>query len=317
MMSGNDINTVCARIRDRFPISPVAARAGVKLTRAGRETKGCCPFHPDKSPSFYAYANDQRWICFGCGLEGDVLDFVRRAYRVGLLDAIAMLDGGALAELERVPVQAVPKADWSKAAASIWREASQIEGTPAEAYLRGRGLTLPLPPSLRFARLKPPKDSGVMAANGPDPMPALVALVTGPDDRVAGVQRTFLTADGRKAATADAKVKFSLGSVAGGAIRLGPRAASILVTEGLEDGLTLAQALGRTVWVGAGTAMLHRMLLPDDVRAVVIGADGDAPGEAAAHRAAGVFTTAGKRVRIMRPSPGYKDFNAELIGQYT
>lgn len=311
-MGEQDLSTICAGVRGRFPVSAVASQAGVKLTRAGREMKGCCPFHPDKSPSFYAYANDQRWICFGCGAEGDVLDFVRRAYRIGLLDAIAMLDGGALAELERAPVQVAPKADWSKAAASIWRAASPIEGTPAEAYLRSRGLTLPLPPSLRFVRLKPPKDSGVLAANGHDPLPVLVALVTGPDERVAGVQPTFLTEDGRKAASTDGKVKFSLGSVAGGAIRLGPPAASILVTEGLEDGLTLTQALGRTVWVGAGTAMLHRMLLPDDVRSVVIGADGDQAGEAAAQRAAGVFVGAGKRVRIMRPTPGFKDFNAEL-----
>jgi DNA primase len=313
-MNGNGLSAICARIRDRFTVSAVASRAGVKLTRAGREAKGCCPFHPDKSPSFYAYADDRRFICFGCGAEGDVLDFVRRAYRVGLLDAIAMLDGGALAELERAPVQATPKADWSKAAASIWRAASAIEGTAADAYLRGRGLALELPPSLRFARLAPPKDSGVAAANGPGLLPALVALVTGPDDRVAGVQRTFLTPDGRKAASTDGKVKYSLGRIASGAIRLGPATASIVVTEGLEDGLTLMQSLGRTVWVAAGTAMLPRMELPADVRAVVIGADGDAAGEAAAQKAAAAFTGTGRRVRVMRPASGHKDWNDQLMG---
>lgn len=313
-MAQDEIGAVCARIRDRFAVSAVAAQAGVKLTRAGREMKGCCPFHPDKTPSFYAYADDRRFQCFGCGAEGDVLDFVRRAYSVGLLDAIAMLDGGAPAELERDPVQATPKADWSKAAASIWRGAVPIKGTPAEAYLRSRGLALLLPSSLRFAHLRPPKDSGVVTANGPDPLPALVALVTGPDDRVAGVQRTFLTMDGRKAASTDGKTKFSLGKVAGGAIRLGPATASILVTEGLEDGLTLMQALGRTVWVAAGTSMLPRMTLPDEVRSVVIGADGDAAGEAAAQKAAAAYVQAGKRVRVMRPGPGFRDFNAELMG---
>jgi DNA primase len=107
--------------------------------------------------------------------------------------------------------------------------------------------------------------------------------------------------------------KLSLGRVAGGAIQLGPAAPSLVVTEGLEDGLTLAQALGRSVWVSAGTTMLPRMSLPDVTRAVVIGADADAAGEAAANKAAHVFAATGRQVRIMRPASGFKDFNAELL----
>ena len=105
----------------------------------------------------------------------------------------------------------------------------------------------------------------------------------------------------------------SLGRVAGGAIQLGGPVASLVVTEGLEDGLTLAQALGRSVWVSAGTSMLPRMELADVTRAVVIGADGDAPGEAAANKAAHGFAAAGRKVRIMRPAPSFKDFNSELM----
>jgi DNA primase len=312
-----DLAAVCAAIRNRFPVSAVASRAGVNLQRAGREWKACCPFHEDRSPSFTIYADDRRFICFGCGKEGDVLDFVRLAYCVGLIQAIAMLDGGALAALEQPVAQPKLRKDWSKLAASMWRDANPIAGTPAEAYLRGRGLILDLPLSLRFAYLTAPKDSGVAAANGSGPLPALVGLVTGVDDRVAGVQRTYLTEDGRKAASADGKVKFSLGNVAGGAIRLGPVSASLIVTEGLEDGLTLAQALGRSVWVAAGTAMMPRMVLPDEVRAVVIGADGDAAGEHAAQKAAVTFSAAGRRVRIMRPELPHKDFNAQLMGAHS
>ena len=40
----NDLPRICADIRDRFPVSGVAEQAGVKLQRAGREMKGCCPF---------------------------------------------------------------------------------------------------------------------------------------------------------------------------------------------------------------------------------------------------------------------------------
>lgn len=300
----NDLPRICADIRDRFPVSGVARQAGVKLARAGRELKGCCPFHPDKSPSFTVYADDRRFQCFGCGAEGDVLDFVQRAYAVKLKAAIEMLDGGALRELEQQRVVATPKADWSKAARSIWDAAAPITGTPAEAYLRSRGITGDLPHTLRFARLRYPQETGHR--------PALVAAVCAPDGNLTGIQRTFLTDDGRKADVPE--VKLSLGRVAGGAIQLGPPVASLVVTEGLEDGLTLAQALGRSVWVSAGTSMLPRMELADVTRAVVIGADGDAAGEAAATKAAHAFAAAGRQVRIMRPAAGWKDFNAELMG---
>lgn len=297
-----DLPRVCADIRDRFPVSAAARQAGVKLQRAGREFKGCCPFHPDRSPSFTIYGDDRRFQCFGCGAEGDVLDFVQRAYGVRLLDAIGMLDGGALRELEQQRVVETPKSDWSRAALSIWGEAAPIKGTPAEAYLRSRGITMGFPQTLRFARLKYPQEDGRR--------PALVAAVCTPDGTLTGIQRTFLTDDGRKADVAD--VKLSLGRVAGGAIQLGPPAASLIVTEGLEDGLSLAQALGRSVWVAAGTSMMPRMEFSEAVKSVVIGADGDAAGEAAANKAAQAYSAGGRRVRIMRPSPGHKDFNAEL-----
>lgn len=306
---------VVDKVRDHFPVSEVARKAGVKLTGAGREFKGCCPFHPDKSPSFTIFADDRRWHCFGCGATGDVLDFVRRAYNAKLREAITMLDSGVLAELEQERRPEKPKADTRAAANRIVSQSSPVGGTPAEGYLRSRGITMPLPHTLRFARLPPPRHSGVLTANGPGHLPALVAIVTNPAGELVGLQRTYLTENGRKAATADPKgtVKFSLGHVAGGAIQLGPAAASILVTEGLEDGLTLAQALGRTVWVAAGTSMLPRMIMPDVVRSVVIGADNDPAGEKAARLAAAAFVATGRAVRIIKPAAPAKDFNQELM----
>ncbi len=81
----NKLASVVASIRDRFPLSGVAAKAGVKLQRAGREWKACCPFHPDRTPSFTIYQDDRRAHCFGCGWTGDVLDFVKASYRVSLI----------------------------------------------------------------------------------------------------------------------------------------------------------------------------------------------------------------------------------------
>jgi DNA primase len=318
-----DLPRVCADIRDRFPVSSVARQAGVELQRAGRELRGCCPFHPDRSPSFYVYADDRRFQCFGCGAEGDVLDFAQRAYGVTLLPAIEMLDGGPLRELEQQRAPAKPKADMRPVVQRIVNASVPIEGTPAEVYLRSRGITMDLPPTLRFARLAPPQieGNGVLAANGPVLMPVLIAIVTDPAGELVGLQRTYLTEDGRKAATTATetdrkpKVKYSLGNVIGGAIQIGPASASMLVTEGLEDGLTLAQALGRSVWVAAGTSMMPQMTFAPVTRVVVIGADEDEAGAVAATKAAEAFANSGLATRIMRPTPPYKDFNAELLGQ--
>jgi DNA primase len=309
------------QIRDRFPVSGVAAQTGVKLQRAGREWKGCCPFHPDKSPSFTIYADDRRFQCFGCGAEGDVLDFVQRTYNVKLLPAIEMLNCGALRELEQQRAPARPKADMRPIAQRIVRDSAPIEGTPAAAYLRWRGITIDPPHTLRFAHLPPPniEGNGVLEANGPGLLPTLVAIITDPSGVLVGLQRTYLTRDGRKAATTDpkGKVKYSLGNVIGGSIQIGPPAASIIVCEGLEDGLTLAQGLGRSVWVAAGTSMLAAMEFPRAIRSVVIGADGDESGEVAAQKAAAAYAEAGLAVRIMRPARPHKDFNAELMGSRT
>lgn len=309
-------------LRDRFPLSGVASKAGVKLQRSGNELKACCPFHEDRTPSFTIYAGDRRAYCFGCGWSGDVLDFVREAYGVKLIGAIGMLDGGALHELEQQRAPAKPKADMRPVAQRIVNGSVPIEGTPAAVYLRSRGITIDLPHTLRFARLAPPKieGNGLLAANGPGLLPALVAIVTDAAGEIVALQRTYLTEDGRKAATKATdtdrkpKVKYSLGNVLGGSIQLGPPSASILVCEGLEDGLTLAQGLGRSVWVAAGTSMMPSMIFPPAVRSVVIGADGNAPGEVAAQKAAEAYSASGLSVRIMRPTPPFVDFNAELMG---
>ena len=104
--------------------------------------------------------------------------------------------------------------------------------------------------------------------------------------------------------------------MAGGAIRLGDLDGSgtVLVSEGPEDGLTLFEALGQPVWVAAGASMLPAMQFPVEVRAVVIGADNDDAGDAASRKAAQAFAAHGLAVRIIRPLPGFKDFNAELTG---
>lgn len=86
-----ELRTAIDRIRRDFSLSTIADRSGLKLHRAGDEWKACCPFHKERTPSFTIYASDRRFMCFGCGVQGDVLDYMKHAYGVGLIEAARTL----------------------------------------------------------------------------------------------------------------------------------------------------------------------------------------------------------------------------------
>jgi DNA primase len=301
-MSAVDISAIKAAT----PISSVIGRH-VKLSRAGREFKGCCPFHPDRSPSFTVNDDKGFYHCFGCGAHGDVLDFVQAIERVGLR-AAAEIIGKVPAVPLRAPEPPTLQTERQTQAAAldIWRNAVPINGTPAETYLRTRGLICRLPECLRFARL--PYGKRGSSYN------VLIALAATAEGELTGIQRTYLNDAGTGKAGVP-KPKLSLGRIGGSAIRLAPPAGEMVICEGLEDGLTLQQELGVATWVAAGVSNMRTMRLPTGVRSVIIGADADAAGEAGAQETAKKLTAEGLKVRIIRPFEGFSDFNDELRGR--
>lgn len=299
-------------IRRDNPLPDVAAKL-VDLRPAGHEFKACCPFHADRSPSFTLYRDGGgtwRFHCFGCGAAGDVLDLVQRAYSVALPEAARMLGAGEVPAIAmpagRDPLPADNTAEKQRAALAIWQSAGPAAGTLAEAYLRYRGISSPYPPALRFLRLP----CGNLGA-----VPCLICAVQDVAGAVIGIQRIRLAEDGQGKADV-AKPKLSLGTIKGGAIRFGEpdKTCHLTVCEGPEDGLSLAAMLGRPVWVAAGASFLPAMQFPPEVRSIVIGADNDPAGREAADKAARAFAGRGLSVRILRPLPGFKDFNEELRG---
>ena len=88
-MKGHD----WAAIRQAYPIVTVAG-AVTKLRKAGRNFTGCCPFHNEKTPSFYVYPDTESFHCFGCSAHGDVVDFVALNDGVDTKTALARLTGG-------------------------------------------------------------------------------------------------------------------------------------------------------------------------------------------------------------------------------
>jgi hypothetical protein len=187
---------------------------------------------------------------------------------------------------------------------SIWRASLPAGGTPVETYLTSRGLHLALPPVLHFNQGLRHPSGGIW--------PAMGALVTrGGDDVPAGVHRTFLATDGSDKAPVEPQ-KMMLGPCRGGAVRLGSAEGSLMVGEGIETCIAAMLATGKPAWAALSTSGLRALELPEHVRDVVVLADGDEPGEAAARACAAKWKRDGRRVRIARPPRGM-DFNDMLL----
>ena len=280
----------------------------------GVEWTALNPRRHDRRPgSFRVNLRSGRWADFATGEGGgDPVSLYAYLFTGGRQSAAARaLDGGRIAVrpvgAAKVAKAANPDANEVRRIArarAIYAAAGSIRG-PAKAYLISRGLR----PTPAWTRLR----EAVLRYPGAGQHSAIVAPVTGTSGALEGIQRTFLTADGCKLPVRDPKL--SLGRVRGGAIRLAELAAELVLCEGLEDGLSLAQELpGASVWAAPGAGMLAAISLPPIVSSVIIAADNDAAGEQAARRTAERFASEGRQVRIMRPDPAYKDWNDQLRG---
>ncbi len=74
----------------------------IQLTPAGRNFKGLCPFHHEKTPSFMVSPERQSWHCFGCNIGGDIFGFIMRYENVEFAEALKILADKAGVELKRV-----------------------------------------------------------------------------------------------------------------------------------------------------------------------------------------------------------------------
>lgn len=95
-MAKHDIDA----LRSSIDLGDLIERYGYQLTKAGNELEACCPFHSEKTPSFRVFEKNgrQAFYCFGCGANGDHLDFIREHDNVGLSEAckrLADMVGGA------------------------------------------------------------------------------------------------------------------------------------------------------------------------------------------------------------------------------
>ncbi len=135
-------------LRARTVLSAVIAPS-VKLIRAGREWKACCPFHNEKTPSFTVNDDKGFYHCFGCGAHGDAITFLMRAEGASFPEAVERLAGEAGMQVPKATPQAAERERRAKdlygvcaaAEAAFRRRLMLPEGRPALDYLRKRGLT--------------------------------------------------------------------------------------------------------------------------------------------------------------------------------
>lgn len=157
----------------------------VNLKRVGRNLVGLCPFHSEKTPSFSVSPENGFFHCFGCGVGGDVITFIKRIENLDYIDAVKLLASRAGLEMP-TDTQSKGLSELRKRIFEANREAARFfhralysqDGVHALSYLRGRALSeatikhfgLGYSPPSRFAlvnylRAKGFKDSELVSAN--------------------------------------------------------------------------------------------------------------------------------------------------------
>jgi len=261
-----------------------AERIGVAL-KGRRNGKGwfvSCPCpnhgkgHGDRKPSLSVSDGDGNRLLMRCfaGCEFD--------------EIMSELRGRGLLNDNRVERRAAPrivqKIEPDKIALELWQMAEPICGTVAEEYLQRRGILL-TPPSLGHYR------------------GSMIAAVQQPYHGVTAIQKTPIKADFSRGD------RMTKGPLCNGAVRLGAAQEIMGLAEGVETALSAMMLTGMSVWASLGGKRLHNVELPPFVREVHIFADNDQPGREAAYRASDVHRELGRRVKIRRPPPQFKDFN--------
>ena len=322
----NDVATIppafLDEIRTRLDLSDVVG-ARVKLQRKGREWTACCPFHNEKTPSFYVNNEKGFYHCFGCGEHGDHIGFVMNHDGQTFIEAVETLASQAGLDMPKADPDAARKAERAKglkealeAAVRAYQEALfSPQGETARAYIEKRGLSaetvqrfgLGYSPDSRDWLFKKLTAQGFSArvlidaalAKAPEDGRAPYDMFRGrlmfpiwdrQGNPVAFGGRILGEGEPKYLNSPDTPV-FHKGQLLYGhhlARKTAHDRGEMLVVEGYMDAIALAQAGVANVVAPLGTALTedHLRLLWKMVPAPIICLDGDAAGQRAARRTA-------------------------------
>ncbi len=126
----------------------------VALQKSGKSLKGLCPFHNERTPSFYVFRETQTWHCFGCNEGGDVFSFVQKQQSLDFREALQYLAEKAVVQLEEPSERTEEEREASVARerllklnedALLWFHQMLLrakEAAEARAYVQSRGITM-------------------------------------------------------------------------------------------------------------------------------------------------------------------------------
>lgn len=279
-------------------------------TWSGNQGVACCPAHDDRKPSLSLAEGADGRLLLHCHAGCAFTDIQAALRGRGLIAGSGTFQPVAKScEAERRAAERAYKAKRSRLARSLWQEAAPVGGTLGECYLRGRGITCPLPYTIRYI--------GNCWHKSAKRYPAMVSFVRNDNDSENfAIHRTYVRHDGLgKANVTPAKVM--LGPVAGGAVRLSKGPGPLVVAEGIETGLSLLSSIldqPSEVWAALSEGGMAKLILPDKPGHLIVAPDGDHVGRNAADTLATRAHALGWRVSLF-PAPDGFDWNDLLIGK--
>ncbi len=146
-MAGDTVS----QIKERLDVVEVVG-SKVQLRQAGRNFKGLCPFHNEKTPSFVVFPDSQSYHCFGCGKSGDIFSFMMDTESLDFADTLKQLAQRANVEIKSIVARDPDKdahrdrlIELNERAAAFFANAlwSSSHGEPARALLERRGVDRP------------------------------------------------------------------------------------------------------------------------------------------------------------------------------
>ena len=317
------------------------------LKKKGRYLVGLCPFHSEKSPSFYVYPQNQSFYCFGCGAGGDVITFIRRIENLEYMEAVKLLADRCGLELPMDSDQSDARSMLKKRVLEINRESARFfhsclmseQGRQAYDYLISRGRArktirhfgLGYAPAgwdglLNHLRAKGFSDNDMLEAN------VVTKGKYGPHDRfsnrvifpIIDLRGNVVAFGGR--ALDDKGAKYLNSSDTPGfkksktlfALNFAKssKRPGLILSEGYMDVIAIHQAGFDNAVATLGTALPEEQarLISQYAERVVLAYDSDGPGQAATKRAMNIFDEVGVKVSVLSMT-GAKDPD-EFIKKY-
>jgi DNA primase len=135
-------------LRARTVLSALIGKT-VKLQRAGREWRACCPFHNEKTPSFYVNDDKGFYHCFGCSAHGDAIRWMTDQRGLPFIDAVKELAQTVGLEVPAQDKRSAERAERAKGLHDAMEEAARwfteqlhgLAGAEARAALERRGIS--------------------------------------------------------------------------------------------------------------------------------------------------------------------------------